>query len=441
MVKKKFTDYDMRDDFSFPVYVGYELIEINGIKGIDPDNRYAGLLVRMNGETYLELSDNPTKKDYDSSESIYNGSDMIDTQEDSHDWYASTWDGSLQFVFHKYFKMDSSFHLANDHFGGDISKWIVSDYSIVKQHVLLLGVEQAKLTLDHIYSWFGIFRPEKEWKDMESLKFSDLTFENVKFSLTVGAEGKERHPMHFLEKTAYMFVRLNFDEIQTREFTYRLAVAVRDLFQILTGKAVGISRIVLNSDQSYNRIKENLSPRNEEENWLLNQSFLPDYVEEKISGFAIPYQQISDRFQEILMQYFHDDKLQKLVESYLIVDQFRVPVDTQIITLVSAIESYYRDARYSEGGKKIKCAFKKLERLTALLDDPNKIIKGSTHGNITTTSDLLKEMIDARDYVIHGDKADKYTSEAELVPDLISFKRLIRQAIVNIVSLQVKSNN
>lgn len=36
MTQKKFTDYDMRNDFSLPVYVGYELVEVEGIKGIDP---------------------------------------------------------------------------------------------------------------------------------------------------------------------------------------------------------------------------------------------------------------------------------------------------------------------------------------------------------------------------------------------------------------------
>lgn len=52
----------MRDDFSVPVYVGYDLIEIGKIKGINPQKRIAGQLIRENGQTYLELADFPSKK-------------------------------------------------------------------------------------------------------------------------------------------------------------------------------------------------------------------------------------------------------------------------------------------------------------------------------------------------------------------------------------------
>lgn len=440
---KKFYKYDMRDDFSIPVYVGYDLIDISGIKGIDVNNRVAGQLIREKRQTYLELADNPTIKGYVSSNPsgmLIDNEDEINNQDDGGYLYACTWDGELQFIFHKYIRMGSSINMANNHFSGETSKWLISDYSIASQLMLPEYVTHASLSLDHVYTWFNIFRPEFDLSKLDSLSFKDLIFENQSFSLIVCANGQNKHDYHVFKKTAYMTIDLEFKNHQPREFVYSLAVATRNLFQMLTGKSVGISRIILNKDNSFGPSYIKLVPKDERENWFLDQSFLPNSVKETTTNFAISYSDIKKDFKSILVQYFLDSKLQRFVNSFLIVDQFQVPVDTQIITIVSAVETYYNEAKYSNG-KKIKNAINKLKKMGELIENPNNFFSGSVHGDAVDINSLFDEMVNARDYIVHGDKADKYSSEAELVPDLIIFKRIIRDIIVRIISMKVKANN
>lgn len=441
MAKNKFTEFDMRDEFSFPVYVGYELIEYGGISGIDPNNRFAGQITRKDGVTTLELADYPEKEDYDHHGVVYDQDDKVQTQEDSHDWYATTWDGRLLFVLHKYFFTDASENFANNHFSGVTSNWIVSDYSLVSQFMLQDEVKQAKLSFDHVYSWFGLFRPEQDWNSVESKVINNLSYREQVFSLTIGAQGKRRHTLHSFEQTAYMFITIKFEKEQTREFTYQLSVALRNFFQLVIGKQVGISRIILNRDESVEPIKKIISPKNYRENWFLDQSFLPEAPVEKKHNFNIPYRNIESDFDQIVERYCKDPEMQKFTSTFLMVDQFRIPVDTQIVTLVSAIENYYKNARFSSNHKRIRNALTKLKLLFRLVPDPNHLIISGVHGDITDSEQLMQEMVDIRDYVVHGVKEDKYSSEAELVPDLIAFKRIMRQAMVEVVTLREPSNN
>ena len=55
--------------------------------------------------------------------------------------------------------------------------------------------------------------------------------------------------------------------------------------------------------------------------------------------------------------------------------------------------------------------------------------------------ELITRMRDSRDYFIHGDKADRFVSEAELVPYLIVFKKLYQQILAKLIVLDVKKNN
>lgn len=437
---KKFDKLDMRDDFSFPIYLGYNLAEFNGIKGIDPDNRYAAQLTHENGKTYLELSDFPSKENYHSNGIVYDHDDKIQTHKDTHDWYGTTWDGSLLFVFHKFVRVGANEMFSSNSFSADTSKWLITDFSIVKQFMLMKGVAQVKITLDYTYAWFGIFKPEQDFDKKNSQIYTGLKFMDQHFELTIGAEGVEEHQLHYWGKTVDLFVLVKFSKMQSRDFTYRLAVVLRNFFQILIGKSVGITRMILNSDQSYDSERKMLLPRNYRENWFLDQSYLPDEPKESLVNFNVPYKQISKTFSPILTQYLIHQDVQNLLSTFLSVDQFSIPVDTQIVTLVSGIESYYRNAKYSNG-KPVKDALRKLQRFVELIDQPDDVITNGTHGNIVDTKQLLQEMIDARDFVVHGDKADKYTSETELVPDLIAFKRLIRCGITEIITLKHVANN
>lgn len=439
---KKFDEYDMRDDFSIPVYVGYELVEYSGIKGINPDNRCAGQLIRENGQTHLELSDIPKKKHYElpSNGIVINNDDEVTNHEDSGNWYASTWNGDLHFVIRKYFRISTSKHRANNHFGGNVSKWVVSDYSIVNQYMLADNVSYATLFMDHVYSWFGIFQPERELTDENELIFTNLVFDDQQFSLRVSVNSKEKHELHVFQKTAYISIGIEFEEFQTREFTYQLAVTIRNFFQMLIGKSVGISRIILNKDNSIDPDGQRITPKNERENWFLDQSFLPKKEEETLTNFEVSYQEISSDLGTMLTKFLSNSKLQRFVASILTVYQFQTPVDTQIITLVSAIESYYSDAKYSDGTK-MKNALNKLKQLGQLVENSDDFFQQDIHVSTTDTDTLFREMVDVRDYIVHGDKEEKYTSEAELVPDLIIFKRIIHKAIVRVMLMKVEENN
>lgn len=442
-INKNFDDYDMRDTFSIPVYVGYDLVEHANIKGIDSKERVAGQIVRENRKTYLELADFPVKKNYVSPNSngfIMNDDDKITNQDDGGKWYACTWNGDLQFVIRKYFRVSASTHMANNHFSEPTSKWLLSDYSITSQLMLSDDVKYVMLSMDHVYAWFNIFRPEQDLSKTDSLNFKNLAFESQKFSLVIGASGNEKHNLHVFQKTAYMNIIIEFEKGQTREFTYHLAVVIRNFFQILVGKSIGISQIILNKNQSVTPGKQKIIPKDERENWFLDQSFLPDTVTETNANFAVSYCDIEENFCTILTQYLGSSKLQRFVANFLTVDHFRTPVETQIITLVSAVESYYKDAKYSNG-KKVKKAIEKLRRMGDLIEEPDRIVKGSSYGNVLNANSLFEEMVNARDYVAHGVKSEEYTSEAELVPDLIIFKNIICEAIIRVVLMQTDANN
>ena len=442
-INKKFYEYDMRDDFSIPVYVGYDLIKCGKIEGVNPQRRVAGQLIRKSGQTYLELADFPRKKGYESSETgiVYDEEDKIANHNDGGTWYACTWDGTLQFIIRKYFRVKYTEHFATNHFTNSTSRWLVTDYSITSQLMLPIKVSSMELSLDYVYAWFNIFHPEQDRTKNKPLIFKNLTFENQNFMLVVVANRKEKHELHEFQKTAYMSIKVIFKNEQTRDFTYQLAVTIRNFFQILTGKSIGISRIILNSNIQRDPNKQGMLLKDERENWFLDQSFLPDKVNEKNLTFDVPYRDISANFEYILKQYLIDAKLQQFISNFLIIDQFRIPVNTQIVTLISAVESYYNEAKYSNG-KPIQSAINKLQRLGELIEDPNDFLKkNSIHGRATDISSLFQEMIDARDYIVHGVKIKKYTSEADLFPDLIIFKKLIQTAIIRIVLIQIESNN
>ncbi|SYW00391.1 conserved hypothetical protein [Oenococcus oeni] len=440
MEKKKFTEYDMRDDFTFPVYVGYGLIEQGGIEDIDPSQQIPGELTRRNGETYLELADNPRKNGYRSAGIIRNGEDRVSSEKDGHTWYARTWDGAILFVIHKYFKVASHSLHAYNHFSNETSRWLINDYSMSSQYMLASGVYQARLYLDHIYSWFALFKPEQELETIPPLIFSNLQFEGKTFSLMVGAEGKEKHKLHSFERTAHTFIKISFEETQTRGFIYRLAVVIRNFFQILIGKAIGISRIILNQNKSFNPKTKIMVPEDERENWFLDQSFLPQTIVEKIDQSDFPYRRISEKFDSILKKYLADVKLQNLVSTYLTVNQFQIPVNTQIITLVSGIESYCIDLKYPSNRKPIKKAIEKLQHFFGLLDNLDELAQHVIEGRKVDVQLLLQDMIDSRDYIVHGEKAEKARSEIELVPDLMVFKNLMRKVIAKIILTTVDKN-
>ena len=126
------------------------------------------------------------------------------------------------------------------------------------------------------------------------------------------------------------------------------------------------------------------------------------------------------------------DKLQSLMQNYLLVGQFNVPVSTAIVTLVSGVDTYYRDARYSNGKKKSN-SIEKLKMLMDVIDNPQELIYnyfGIVHYDVES---LLVKIVNDRDYFVHGVKENAFDSYVNAAKDLTKFRILMRQAIVLLI--------
>lgn len=440
MIRRKFIDYDMRDDFSFPVYVDNELTDFEGIKGLSPNSRVAGQFTRKDGETYLELASVPLKKGFEKSKVNYDFENHILSDEDDHDWYASTWDGNILFVLHKYMRTGYTDSFAHNHLHEPTTRWRVFDFKIVSQFMLASGIYEAKLYMDHLHSWVATYRPNLDLTKLKSMEFSNLKFQGVKFSLIIIGESRKTTNVNMVSKVANTCIRLDFDTEQDETFVYRLSVVIRNMLQVILNKRVSISKVILNKNYSYNQTEKVMLPKDERENWFLEQSFFPKEVEQAKENFEISFDKIKDKFQEILEEYLLDEKLQLLVYAYLTIDHFKIPLNTSIITLVSGVESYYNEAKYSNGNL-IKDAGEKLKRFISLLDNPEHILRANYDGQIVSVEELLIRLRDSRDYFVHGSKKEKFSSEADLIPDLMMFKVLYREILTRLILLEVPKNN
>lgn len=426
-------DIDMRQDFEIPVFIGFQLTDFGGIKGIAPEDRHTGIITRKNGKTILNLSIQPEKSD-DGRTGVIKDLSSVKSYHDKHPWYATTWDGKTQFIIREYYKVhEEKGSSYNSISYGPTSRWEIDDFSITKQFMLKEKVHQAKLNIDHAFYWFGLTSLNDE--KIHELKYKKLYFEDNRFSIHVFSGYRESSNIKSTVKDATLNIFLKFEKLQEREYVYRLAVQLRNLLQILTNKEAGIRRIELNKDRSFKTNKKGYTvqlPRDERENWNIVQSFLPDNVKDDV-GFSREFKDIKDDFQYILKSFFEDKKLQGLLENYLLISHYRVPVSTAIITLVSGIETYYRDATYSSNGKPVSSSIAKLERLMSVIDDPQKLISENFEDLEFDMNLFLARIRDERDYFIHGVKKESFVSEAVAGKDLVKFTLLVRQAIVLLI--------
>jgi len=436
-----FNDFDMRSDFSFPVYVGFKLKEFgDGIKGIDPDNRFAAQVTRTNGVMYLDLSVFPSKTNYHDDGIIFDEENKIMSQDDSSDWYATTWSGDILFVLHKYLRVGSTDHHFFNKLSQETSRWIISDFDMVNQFMLDPMVYQAKVYMDYIYSWFNVFHPNQDLTQLKSIIVENLEFQSIKFTLNVRGEGNRHVDMHSVEKTTDLCLVIDFEEPQQSERVYEISSVLRNMLQVLIGKKVGIYKIILNRNKSWNNKEKLLEKKDERENWFIQQSFLPEITNDRVDFPAIRFDRIKDDFDKLLHEYFNDTKVQSLVAAFLTVSHYDIPLRTAIVTLVSGVESYYNEAKY-DNGSPIKSAIKKLTRFSKLMDNPQEIIDKKIPNINIDINDLLQKLVDSRDYFVHGDKSNKFTSETDLIPYLMKFEDLYQEALCNIITLKMAKNN
>lgn len=301
----KFDEFDMRSEFTIPVFVSYGLKKFgDDIEGIDPKKRIAGQLTKKNGTTYLDIADLPIKENYQSKGFYVDFEDKVQSQEDYGDWYASTWTGDLLFVIHKYLRVSVNSHVSFNGVGQETSSWIITDYDIVNQFMLSPNVYQVKVYMDYLHSWLNIFNPLQNLSDEKSILYKNLTFQAIRFSLLIQGQGNIAEDTHTVTKTANTCLVLKFDEPQKRERIYKLLKVLRNMFHILINKKIGISKIVLNADKSWDAKSQSLRKKDERENWILNQSFLPDNMDDKVSRPSLLFKDIKNDFGKLFKDFW-----------------------------------------------------------------------------------------------------------------------------------------
>ncbi|MBS9337341.1 hypothetical protein [Fructobacillus parabroussonetiae] len=100
-------------------------------------------------------------------------------------------------------------------------------------------------------------------------------------------------------------------------------------------------------------------------------------------------------------------------------ERFNIPVEPQLISLVGAVESYFKDAKYHINGKQIKDAAKKM----LLLDEILNLPKGKN-------TEFYESIKSRRDFIMHGKGPGAYENDAELVPELWKFKDILGRVLV-----------
>lgn len=417
MSKPKFTDYDMRKDFEFHVYVTDKLSVFTNskIKYVDPATSVSGVLKKSGDFISLEVA--KIFKKPGAEEKLYEtDNDVVQNEKDLNVLYASTWDGRIHFIINKYTIIHSETYFGANTVSYDgTSTYSVTDVSLVSQFLLPNGVNQATLYLDYIHEWFSMYRPsiDKVNEENQSLSYENLKFRNSEFSLNVNGVRKKNSDSRKMTIYLDSIIVLRFQSSQDRRLIFDLGTQLRNLFQMMLKRPIGLHKIILNRNNNSESCH-----LDERENWCLLQSFLPEKPMKYSRNFEIEFANIENAFQNILINYLESTRLQEFVSKFLIINQYMVPVETILLTLSSGVESYFKDAKFSNG--------KPVNDLTNKLN----MIFNSSWNEQDETKNIIKKIKDNRDYYIHGSKADKRLNEEELIPVVLEFKEKVRKYLI-----------
>lgn len=418
MKKKKFYKYDMRSEFEIPIYVSKTLSEAqNGsMQCVDTNNAISGILRRKDGVTTLELStalltEEARQREWKTSQ------DDIVTEKECGELYATTWNGDIQFIIRKYRYLSHYDYHSFNSVTRKTATYTIADFSMTSQFPVNTKVYRVQYDIDYVHEFFKLSFPSQSQADLQIVEVKDISFDNQIFSIYFGGRTTSKWNGHFEQiRTAHTNFVVNFKELQDREFTINLGMKFRNLFHILINQTVGLSKILINKDKSTEKFsKENpvLEPKDERENLILNQTYLPKKQGNMNINLNIEYSKIEKEFNDILYKYFESQKLQDLIERYLTVGQNQMRVSTALLVLTSAIESYIR----YENGKNPNLQ-KKL----------NLIICGD-YNKENIVSKIIK---DNRDWYIHAEesKQDRKLSETNLLPYVIDLQNYLRGYIL-----------
>ena len=434
MGSKKFTEYDMRDDFEFQVYVTDELSSFKKddetkILYVDQVKQFPGVIKKEGDIIILELSTDLMKPE-SKNKSILSDNDEVYNEKDFSTLYATTWDGKMQFIIADYFFIakHNSISFNSVSYGG-ITKYQVTNFSIASQFMLQDKVYQASFYLDYIHEWFSLYGPmmTREELNQKLIIFENMVYCDVSFSLQINGYTEESSNRNEVLFSAQSSIIVKFQSPQTKDFVLDLAVQLRNFFHFLLNKKVGLYKILLNKDVSWNG--KDWRPEDYRENWFVSQSFLPDEIKDKSLRFYINYSTIKNDFENILKNFFQKEKLQNFISLYLAISQYQIPVIPAFLTLSSGVESYLNGSKFSNL-KPVKDFSNKL----------NMIFNGSWNTEEETVH-CIKTIKDNRDFYVHGDKIEKKLSEIELVPTLFEFQNAIRNYLKKELGIDITSSS
>ena len=172
--------------------------------------------------------------------------------------------------------------------------------SISSQFMLSNAVERVTYGIDMLQEWFLIYTPDMNIQQLKesSLIIDKLNYNGNEISLLVNGSirnrGNVREKHYFANSNLVVF----FEKPETRENSFKLGIQLRNFFELILNKKLGLNKIILNWDKSF--LDGFMRPQDERENWYVAQSFLPSHDTKTFVNFDIKYDDIQTEFKFIL---------------------------------------------------------------------------------------------------------------------------------------------
>lgn len=438
-MREQYSNFSLRSEFEYPVFVRLKSLSDQMLKQnkLPNKDKVSGFIKKSNTGTFLKLTNSVADRMIEKwNKELHNEDEWLYNEET---WFAETWDGSLKFTFRLCKYNSSSNSINNFH----QSKWEIEDFSISSNFNLENKVSKVAFDLDNAVNWFGIdealsiFGEVNTNQISESDIFSDLKFENQKFSLTVLTGFSRKITEISYEQRRSTTLIVDFEKEQTREFTLELSNQIRNLLQIITNKKIGINRFTLGVEKKGNPIRINgevigyeLDDRRE--NWFVSGTFLPK--EEKLTNQEIRYSSVKADFQAILETWFTCTKIQVLAENYLHSSFYEVPVGTTLVILISGIDTFFAGETDKDSKKELS-AKSKLQQLIKLTPSWENFFGNNYQSEMEEFSSFL---IDNRVYRTHGTKRRRAVHvERDLVLPVKKLSKILRRFILSQIGIKL----
>lgn len=438
-MSEQYSNFSLRSEFEYPVFVSLKSLSAKMLEQnkLPKKDIISGFIKKSKTGTFLRLSNSIADKMIEKwFKGLHNEGERLYNEET---WFAETWDGALKFTFRLCKYNSSSSSINNFH----QSKWEIEDFSISSNFNLENKVSKAAFDLDNAVNWFGIdgalsgFGEVNTNRIPESEMFTDLEFENQKFSLTVLTGFSRKTTEISYEQKLSTTLIVDFEKEQTREFTLELSNQVRNLLQIITNQKIGINRFTLGVEKIGKPISINggvigYERDDRRENWFISGTFLPK--KEKLTNLEIRYSSVKEDFQTILETWFTCTKIQVLAENYLHSSFYEAPVGTTLVMLISGIDTFFAGQKYKNSKKELS-AKSKLQQLIKLTSDWENFFGDNYQFEMEEFSSFL---IDNRVYRTHGTKRKSTVYvERELVLPVKRLSKILRKFILYQIGIKL----